>query len=134
MGRRSRLSSRPAPTWSPPIRSTASMKRSASHAQPGRLGYKQPSRSPWRPMAAWSRRNVAGGDRSRGSRDRRCAGIFPDQLRPSNAFRARVEGGRGLDRAYSWHPGQCLDEEPCRARRDPKRSMRATRSISGGVI
>ena len=61
-------------------------------------------------------RNVAGGDRSRGSRDRRCAGIFSDQLRPSNAFRARVEGGRGLDRAYSWHPGQCLDEEPCRTR------------------
>ena len=53
---------------------------------------------------------------SRGSRDRRCAGIFYDQLRPSNAFRSCVEGGRGLDRAYPWHPGQCLDEEPCRAR------------------
>ena len=37
------------------------------------------------PSGQW--RDVAGGDRNRGSRDRQCAGIFPDQLRPSNAFR-----------------------------------------------
>ena len=32
-------------------------------------------------------------------------------------FDACVEGGRSLDRAYPWHPGQCVDEESCRARR-----------------
>ena len=51
--RRSRPSSRAAPTSSPPIRSPASMRPSASRAQPGRSGYRQPSRSPWRPMAGW---------------------------------------------------------------------------------
>ena len=32
-------------------------------------------------------------------------------------FEDALEGGRGLDAAYPWRPGQCLDEEPCRARR-----------------
>ena len=48
---------------------------------------------------------------------RRCAGIFPDQLRPSDAFRGCVEGGRSLDGAYPWRQGQRLDEEPRRTRR-----------------
>ncbi len=38
-------------------------------------------------------RNLARGDRDRGSRDRQRARIFPDQLRPSHAFRGCLEGG-----------------------------------------
>ena len=67
-------------------------------------------------------------------------GILPDQLRPSDAFRRCLEGGRDLDGAYPWRQGQRLDQEPRRTRRirnarcrRPDRSRAALRESQGRV-
>ena len=130
--RRSRPSSRAAPTSSPPIRSPASMRPSASRAQPvardtGSHLVHRGDRWP-----ADEGRDVARGDRARGSGDRWFGRILPDQLRPSDAFRGRLKAGEP-GRSVSMASGPTPRPRATPNSTNPKRSIQAIRPILGGV-